>query len=167
MTRHAATVATDDRAPSRGRDALARGATDDRKSATDLSLKNQHVATDGKRSATDLATDGEGLATDGKAFSIGGDEIEAPMISANEAVSLFFIEMIDLASGGDLKFRRVADNYRDRANKHGWPEVSDRKLSQLLSGEHGCIVRSTNKRDADGKRLSIVIFPKLDRVTLQ
>lgn len=160
MTRHAATVATDDQPRARGRDALARGATDGRKSATDLSLNNQHVATDGKRSATDLATDREGLATD-------GDEMEAPMISASEAVSLFFIEMIDLASGGDLKFRRVADNYRDRANKHGWPEVSDRKLSQLLSDEHGCVVRSTNKRDADGKRLSIVIFPRLDGVTLQ
>lgn len=111
------------------------------------SAANQSVATDGKRKKPPVAK----LAND-----------DPPEISADEAVALFFGDVVAYWEGDAPQFRRVAYTYSKMAKRSGWPDLSDKKLSKLLSENHGCVSRTTNKRDADGRRLSVVIFPSIE-----
>ena len=113
--------------------------------------ENQPVATDG---AAPLPTVVEPLATD--------DADDFPEITQAEAVAIYFADCMYEAAGGWLTFRNVARGYATGARRYGWPPVSDKRLSQLLRDNHGCTTRATHKRDANGRRLSIVIFPECE-----
>lgn len=111
----------------------------------------QMLANDGRAKEASLAKIANGCATD-----------EPPKISPDEAVSLFFGEVMAYWQGDAPQFRRVAFTYSKIAKRDGWPELSDKKLSKLLSENHGCTSRTVNKRDAQGRRLSVVIFPSAE-----
>lgn len=87
-----------------------------------------------------------------------GDDDDHPIISADEAVALFFGDVMAWWAGDAPQFRHVAASYNSEAIKHGWPPLADKALSQKLR-KHGCQSRATHKRDAAGRRLSVVLFP--------
>ena len=113
--------------------------------------EKQDVATDGK---TPAPTVKKPIATD--------DADDFQEITPAEAVAIYFADCMYEAAGGWLTFRNVARGYANVAKRHGWPPVSDKRLSQLLRDNHGCATRATQKRDANGRRLSIVIFPECE-----
>lgn len=114
------------------------------------SMPRQSVATDGKKHRAPLAKPFKGGATD-----------DPPEISQDEAVALHLADFGEDAAGGWMTFRNFAKGYAVDARRNGWPEISDKKLSQIIRDNHGCITRTTNKRDKQGRRLSIVIFPEV------
>ena len=57
------------------------------------------------------------------------------------------------ASGNKAEINNVA--------KPDGPPLADKALSQKLRA-HGCEPRATHKRDKDGRRLSVILFPVLE-----
>jgi hypothetical protein len=78
-------------------------------------------------------------------------------LSEEDAVRVFFNEMMEWVAGEEMAFREISKNYKAMLHiRRGWPSVSDKALSQYLVGL-GCKRRKTRK---GGARPTLIRFPE-------